>query len=57
LANLSDTRLAVLASAVNGWHVKPVGTEGYRTAEVVDVTGHLGGFNFQGTWFSGHMGG
>jgi predicted flavoprotein YhiN len=57
LANLSDTRLAVLASAVNGWHVKPVGTEGYRTAEVVDVTGHLGGFNFQGTWFSGYMGG
>src|SRR5690606_29859506 len=34
LANLSDARLAALASAVNDWHVKPVGTEGYRTAEV-----------------------
>lgn len=86
MANLSDTRLAALASAVNDWHVKPVGTEGYRTAEVtrggvdtcelssqtieaskqpdlffigevVDVTGHLGGFNFQWAWFSGYVAG
>jgi len=86
LANLSDTRLAALASAVNAWHIKPVGTEGYRTAEVtrggvdtrelssqtmeankqpglffigevVDVTGHLGGFNFQWAWSSGYVAG
>lgn len=86
LANLSDARLAALASAVNDWHVKPVGTEGYRTAEVtrggvdtrelssqtmgasrqpglffigevVDVTGHLGGFNFQWAWSSGYVAG
>lgn len=86
LANLSDTRLAALAGAVNAWHVKPVGTEGYRTAEVtrggvdtcelssqtmeankqsglffigevVDVTGHLGGFNFQWAWSSGYVAG
>ncbi|WP_347887867.1 NAD(P)/FAD-dependent oxidoreductase [Nitrosomonas europaea] len=86
LANLSDTRLAALASAVNAWHVKPIGTEGYRTAEVtrggvdtrelssqtmeankqpglffigevVDVTGHLGGFNFQWAWSSGYVAG
>jgi len=86
LANLSDTRLAELASAVNAWQIKPVGTEGYRTAEVtrggvdtrelssqtmeankqpglffigevVDVTGHLGGFNFQWAWSSGYVAG
>lgn len=86
LANLSDTRLAALASAVNAWQIKPVGTEGYRTAEVtrggvdtrelssqtmeatkqpglffigevVDVTGHLGGFNFQWAWSSGYVAG
>ena len=86
LANLSDTRLTTLASAVNAWHVKPIGTEGYRTAEVtrggvdtrelssktmeankqpglffigevVDVTGHLGGFNFQWAWSSGYAAG
>lgn len=86
LANLSDARLAALASAANDWHVKPVGTEGYRTAEVtrggvdtrelssqtmgasrqpglffigevMDVTGHLGGFNFQWAWSSGYVAG
>jgi len=86
LANLSDARLAALASAVNAWQIKPVGTEGYRTAEVtrggvdtrelssqtmeatkqpglffigevVDVTGHLGGFNFQWAWSSGYVAG
>ncbi|MEZ5773017.1 MAG: NAD(P)/FAD-dependent oxidoreductase, partial [Defluviimonas denitrificans] len=64
------------------WQVRPVGTEGYRTAEVtlggvdtaglssqtmearacpglfvigeaVDVTGWLGGYNFQWAWASG----
>lgn len=86
LANLSDARLVVLASAVNAWQIKPVGSEGYRTAEVtrggvdtrelssqtmaankqpglffigevVDVTGHLGGFNFQWAWSSGYVAG
>ena len=67
---------------VNAWRTKPVGSEGYRTAEVtlggvdtrgldqktmaargvpglyfigevVDVTGWLGGYNFQWAWASG----
>ena len=42
LADLSDVRLRALAGAVNAWAVKPVGSEGYRTAEVtlggVDTT-------------------
>jgi len=82
LADLSDKALRRLDEAVNGWSVKPVGTEGYRTAEVtlggvatdqldqqtmaaksvpglyvigeaVDVTGWLGGYNFQWAWSSG----
>jgi predicted flavoprotein YhiN len=28
----------------------------YFIGEVVDVTGHLGGFNFQWAWASGHAG-
>lgn len=86
---LADTPAKVLrkaALAINEWALKPVGTEGYRTAEVtlggvstkalssktmetssvpglffigevVDVTGHLGGFNFQWAWSSGHAAG
>ena len=82
LADASDSRLKLLAAAVNAWRVKPVGSEGYRTAEVtvggvdtraldsrtmaakavpglyfigeaVDVTGWLGGYNFQWAWASG----
>jgi predicted Rossmann fold flavoprotein len=82
LAELPDARLAQLAAAMNAWRVKPVGSEGYRTAEVtvggvdtraldsrtmaakavpglyfigevVDVTGWLGGYNFQWAWASG----
>ncbi len=82
LADLSDKRLQTLDRAVNGWRVRPVGSEGYRTAEVtlggvdtrdldqrtmaasgvpglyfigeaVDVTGWLGGYNFQWAWSSG----
>lgn len=81
-ADLSKSGLAGLASAVHRWQVKPVGSEGYRTAEVtlggvdtrgldartmeargvpglffvgevVDVTGWLGGYNFQWAWSSG----
>jgi predicted Rossmann fold flavoprotein len=82
LADCSDKTLRALAEAVNAWRVKPVGSEGYRTAEVtlggvdtggldsrtleakaapglyfigevVDVTGWLGGYNFQWAWASG----
>ena len=71
---------------LNGWQLKPSGTEGYRTAEVtlggvstddvssktmeakqcpglffigevLDVSGHLGGFNFQWAWSSGYTAG
>ena len=82
LADCADQVLRRLAAAVNGWTIKPVGSEGYRTAEVtlggvdtraldsrtletkavpglyfigevVDVTGWLGGYNFQWAWASG----
>jgi hypothetical protein len=82
LADAPDAALRRLDAAVNGWTVKPVGSEGYRTAEVtlggvatdqldqqtlqargvpglfvigeaVDVTGWLGGYNFQWAWSSG----
>lgn len=86
LADLSDKILANLVAAIQDWHIKPAGSEGYRTAEVtlggintneldsktmqskktkglyfigecVDVTGWLGGFNFQWAWASGHSAG
>lgn len=82
IADCSDKVLGRLAGAVNTWTFKPVGSEGYRTAEVtlggvdtddldsrtleakaapglyfvgevVDVTGWLGGYNFQWAWASG----
>jgi predicted Rossmann fold flavoprotein len=82
LAETPDRTLTTLAEATNAWKVKPVGSEGYRTAEVtlggvdtrdldsrtlaarqvpglyfigevVDVTGWLGGYNFQWAWASG----
>jgi predicted Rossmann fold flavoprotein len=82
LAELSDERLRAIATSVNAWRLKPIGSEGYRTAEVtlggidttelesktmaaksvpglyfigevVDVTGWLGGYNFQWAWSSG----
>ena len=83
LANFSDRVLVNVGNTVNRWHVRPSGTEGYRTAEVtlggvdtsalsssnmqvkscpglyfigevVDVTGHLGGHNFQWAWASAY---
>ncbi|WOC16971.1 NAD(P)/FAD-dependent oxidoreductase [Pseudochrobactrum sp. MP213Fo] len=86
LADLSDKVLATIVAAIHDWHIKPAGSEGYRTAEVtlggintnelnsktmesktvqglyfigecVDVTGWLGGFNFQWAWASGHSAG
>ena len=82
LAETGDKALRRMADRVNAWTVKPVGSEGYRTAEVtvggvdtrdlnsqtmqardvpglyfigevVDVTGWLGGYNFQWAWASG----
>ncbi len=86
LANIKDERLADLGATLNGWPLKPSGTEGYRTAEVtrggvktdevssktmqsnlqeglyfigevLDVTGWLGGYNFQWAWASGFVSG
>jgi len=86
LANIKDERLADLGATLNGWQLKPSGTEGYRTAEVtrggvktdevssktmqsnlqeglyfigevLDVTGWLGGYNFQWAWASGFVSG
>jgi len=86
LAELSGQLLENIAEKLNGWDLKPSGTEGYRTAEVtlggvdtrdvssktmesqkqpglhfvgevLDVTGHLGGFNFQWAWASGYAAG
>ncbi len=82
MADLPDKALARLAEQLNQWTVTPVGSEGYRTAEVmlggvdtaeldqaamearrvpglfiigeaVDITGWLGGYNFQWAWSSG----
>lgn len=86
LADIPDNDLKTLGEILNGWSLKPSGTEGYRTAEVtlggidtdsissktmetknqrglyfvgevLDVTGHLGGFNFQWAWSSGYSAG
>ena len=82
MAEISKAELARVASLVQAWRLVPVGSEGYRTAEVtlggvdtadldsrtmmakavpglyfigevVDVTGWLGGYNFQWAWSSG----
>ena len=82
LADQNNAKLDTLQELIAGWQLKPVGSEGYRTAEVtlggvetdaldaksmeaksqpglffigevVDVTGWLGGYNFQWAWSSG----
>lgn len=82
MAELSGVVLDRVASGIRDWRLVPVGSEGYRTAEVtlggvdtraldgrtmealgvpglyfvgevVDVTGWLGGYNFQWAWSSG----
>ena len=82
VGDFSDKKLDQAAAILSDWTLKPVGTEGYRTAEVtlggidtrdldaktmaarevpglyfvgevVDVTGWLGGYNFQWAWASG----
>lgn len=79
MADQSNEILQRLGRRINCWQLRPVGTEGYRTAEVtlggidtseldartmqardipglyfigecVDVTGWLGGYNFQWAW-------
>lgn len=86
MADQPDRALKAAAQMVNAWRTKPVGSEGYRTAEVtlggvdtrgldqktmaargvpglyfvgevVDVTGWLGGYNFQWAWASGYVAG
>jgi predicted Rossmann fold flavoprotein len=80
--DLPDKILRRLGESLNGWRIRPNGSEGYRKAEVtlggvdtralsqqdmsvkalpglhfvgeaVDVTGWLGGYNFQWAWASG----
>ena len=82
MADCSNSLLQVVSESINAWEVIPIGTEGYKTAEVtlggidtrdvsskdfqannvknlyfigevLDVTGHLGGHNFQWAWASG----
>jgi hypothetical protein len=82
MAEMSGAAVERIAGMVSGWSLIPVGSEGYRTAEVtlggvdtdaldgrtmeargvrglyfigevVDVTGWLGGYNFQWAWSSG----
>jgi predicted Rossmann fold flavoprotein len=82
IGGVADAGLRALAERAHRWRLKPVGSEGYRTAEVtlggvdtkaldqrtleakaapglhfvgeaVDVTGWLGGYNFQWAWSSG----
>ena len=86
VGELSNKNIKKLADSINNWVIEPIGTEGYRTAEVtlggvdtnelssktmmskknpglffvgevVDVTGHLGGYNFQWAWSSGYVAG
>ncbi len=81
LRQYSERELSAAAESLNEWKILPLGTEGYRKAEVtvggvdttelssktmesrrvpglffigevVDVTGHLGGHNFQWAWSS-----
>ena len=81
VAEMRDAELRDLAKGLQGWAIRPDGSEGYRKAEVtlggvdtrelssqtlesrlvpglffigevVDVTGWLGGYNFQWAWAS-----
>ena len=86
ISELPNKLLKQLSESINIWIISPIGSEGYRTAEVtlggvdtneissktmmsknnpglffigevVDVTGHLGGYNFQWAWSSGFVAG
>lgn len=83
LMDINRAEISALAAVLHDWGLQPVGTEGYRTAEVtlggidteqvssrtfesklqpglffigevLDVTGWLGGYNFQWAWASAH---
>ncbi|WED21891.1 NAD(P)/FAD-dependent oxidoreductase [Vibrio sp. JC009] len=86
LKQFNPKELEAVVHLLENWIIQPVGTEGYRTAEVtlggvdtnhissktmevketkglyfigevLDVTGWLGGFNFQWCWSSGFVAG
>jgi predicted Rossmann fold flavoprotein len=86
ISEISNKILKQLSDSINIWIINPIGSEGFRTAEVtlggvntnelssktmmsnkyqglffigevVDVTGHLGGYNFQWAWSSGYVAG
>lgn len=86
LADQNNRVFDEIAARIHRWQIQPVGSEGYRTAEVtiggvdtrdldaktmalrsmpelyfigecVDVTGWLGGYNFQWAWASGYAAG
>ena len=86
LADQNNQSIDRIAARIQRWQVRPVGSEGYRTAEVtvggvdtrdldaktmqaravrglyfigecVDVTGWLGGYNFQWAWASAQAAG
>ncbi len=86
LADYSNDSLGAILDKLKNFEITPVGTEGYRKAEVmrggvsteelssktmesktvsnlyfigevVDVTGQLGGYNFQWAWASAHAAG
>jgi predicted Rossmann fold flavoprotein len=86
ICELASKKLKQLSVSISAWTINPIGSEGYRTAEVtlggvntnelssktmmvkkhhglffigevVDVTGHLGGYNFQWAWSSGFVAG
>ncbi len=86
IKQFNKNEIDAIASLFSNWKVKPIGTEGYRTAEVtlggvdvnqissktmqvrdiknlyfigevLDVTGWLGGYNFQWAWSSGWVAG
>ena len=86
LADQNNQAIDRIAARIHRWQIRPVGSEGYRTAEVtvggidtrdldaktmqarevpglyfigecVDVTGWLGGYNFQWAWASAHAAG
>lgn len=82
MAEMPRAQLNLVADTLQNWTLRPLGSEGYRTAEVtlggvdtddldartmqakahdglffvgevVDITGWLGGYNFQWAWSSG----
>jgi predicted Rossmann fold flavoprotein len=86
VADIPDRTLKALAQSLQQWRLRPMGSEGYRKAEVtrggvdtaalcsktlqvksqpglhfigevVDVTGWLGGYNFQWAWASAYAAG